>query len=236
MDRRQLAGFVAGWIVFAVVRPAVAGDAEVPVRLSLPTMGDVEAWQSAGLRVEVGYGFGDWRSPGAAARNVRTHALVVRPRFRLGPHWSLALELEYAIARGRMRGFAWSTTVTPAYHLNRYFAFAAGVGVTGLSVADQRYYGLPDTASGDAFSHDISRSVPTGECSGTGLGALARADFSLIVGPLFATGPFLEARTRWIDCRAVRSYTTNLETGEEVVRRQSWSHLGFAAGWSATWR
>ena len=235
-SRAPLAGWLFAAMILGAAGSAAGGDAEIPVRVSLPTVEELEAWKGSGLRVEVGYGFGVWRSGESRIRDLHSHALVVRPRFRLDPHWSLAFELEYAVARGTMSGFAWSTTIAPVFHLGRFFSFAAGVGVTGLSVADRLYDWLPDNGAGGAFSSDVDRSVETRECSGVGLGAQARADLSLVVGPLFATGPFVAARARWTDCRAVRSSIINPETGHEIVQRQSWSHLGFAAGWTATWR
>ena len=72
-------------------------------------------------------------------------------------------------------------------------------------------------------------------CNGSGWVGQARVEYLFVVGPLFATGPYLVADGQWTGCTEDFS-RTDRETGETAVGRQWWLHLGGAVGWWLSWR
>ena len=74
-----------------------------------------------------------------------------------------------------------------------------------------------------------------GACSGTGVIATLRAEYTFLVGELFATGPALTADVQWTGC--VETLTrVDPDTGAAIVLRQYWRHASLGASWMVWWR
>ena len=201
------------------------------VRLSLPTQGDLDAWRNAGLRVQLGFGYGIVQGTGPAL-SFRSQTVLLRPSVRLDRQWALGVGLLYGTGPGGVR---WSVTAEPTFFPWRDLAIAAGIGFGGLLISN------PGASSGtlQGSAVTVSRDLIAGErlqsCSGSALTSVLRAEYLFVVGPLFATGPFAQANAQWTRCQATFGRVDN-ETGRPVVLSQWWQQLGATFGWWLAWR
>jgi hypothetical protein len=201
------------------------------VRLSLPTQTDVDAWQSPGLRVALGYGYGIVNGSGPAF-SFRSQTVLLRPSVRLDRQWALGIAMLYGTAP---LGVRWSVTAEPTFFPWRNLGIAAGIGYGGLLTSN------PNAPSGtlQGAAETVSRTLTDGErltsCSGSALTSSLRAEYLFVVGPLFATGPFAQANAQWTQCEATFGRVDN-ETGRPVVLTQWWQQQGATFGWWFAWR
>jgi len=201
------------------------------VRLSLPTEEDFEAWQAEGLRLELGLGRASLRGSGPAWSFTST-SVVLRPSVRLDERWALGGAASYGGGPGGLR---WSVNVEATFFIWQQLSVAAGIGYGGLSVSDvNRSSGLlrgPDEL--------VSRNLEPGEelqsCTGSALSSSFRAQYLFVVGPLFASGPFVEGGAQWTRCEATFG-RVDPETGRDIVLTQWWRQRVATFGWTFAWR
>jgi hypothetical protein len=198
------------------------------VRLSLPTESDRQAWDSPGLRVSLGWGTGALRGLGPAWSFSST-GVALRPGVRIDRHWALAVSMFYGAAPSGVR---WSVTAEPTFYIWRQLAVSVGLGYGGISTFDVN---APDNTGGFLVSRDLSDNEKLRSCEGVGLSSLARIEHLFVVGPLFATGPYLQGTAQWTRCQETLGRVDN-ETGQPLTLSQWWRHIGWNAGWWFVWR
>ncbi|MBI5507238.1 MAG: hypothetical protein HY903_00670 [Deltaproteobacteria bacterium] len=231
-------------------RPAAEKDLvqrdDYVVRLAFPTEQDFETWRLPGFRIALGYGYGRlWGS--VPETDLSTHHLMLRPSVRIDAHWSIASSCVYSIAGKDVTGLRWSVSLEPTFHPVAGVAVAVGVGYAGILGNRNEY--RPSSfapASGSAPGSGLDSQAPArsrsvlrdevlNECSGAGWNALARAEVLFVVGPLFASGPFLQADQQWVECEESFG-ESDLETGHSIVVKEWWGHKGVSLGWWFSWR
>jgi hypothetical protein len=201
------------------------------VRVGLPTQADRDAWASPGVRVQLGYEMGSLHGLGPAL-SFSSKAAILRPSVRIDARWALGIALAYGTGPGGLR---WSATLEPTFFPWRQLGISAGVGYGGLSVSD------PSAPTGglQGPTVTISRDLTSGErlqsCTGSALTAVVRTEYLFVVGPLFATGPFVEGLGQWTRCQATFGRVDD-ETGQPVVLSQWWQQVALDFGWWLTWR
>jgi hypothetical protein len=129
----------------------------------------------------------------------------------------------------------WSVTAEPTFFLWRQLALTAGLGFGGLSVNDPRPPAGPPPTLDQVVSHDLGDDERLPGCTGSALSALARIDYLFVAGPLFASGPFVQAQAQWTRCQDA-SGLTDQETGRPIVLTQWWRQSGLTFGWWLAWR
>jgi hypothetical protein len=200
------------------------------VRLSLPTQQDVDAWQSPGLRVQLGYGYSVVHGWGAAW-SFRSQSVMLRPGVRIDRYWALGVALLYGTGPGGVR---WSVTAEPSFHPWRQLALTVGLGYGGLAVSG----GGPSSGLRGP-DQVVSRNLTDGEtmetCTGSAVSSLLRAEYLFVVGPLFATGPYVQGSGQWTRCQETFG-RIEPETGRPVVLTQWWRQAGVSMGWWFAWR
>lgn len=225
------------------------------VKLSLPTEEDFLAWKSTGFRLQLGYGYGQTLGFAPAPR-FTGHSILLRPSVRLDKYWSLAGTFQYTIASGGITGLRWSATFEPVFHPVGGLAIAFGVGYGGMA-GDRPYDAAneplepgrqpgrtiivkEDSGGFSQGSETHSRTADPQErlqnCSGNGWSALARVEYLLVVGSLFATGPFVQGDLQATRCAQVLAQSKDNETGESTKIRRWWGHRCWSVGWWAAWR
>ncbi len=199
------------------------------VRLSLPTEEDHDAWTQPGLHILLGlsgakfFGFGP-------APTFTSIGAALQLRVRLSALWSIAGTFQYEPTRGVSTGLAWSATVEPIFHPLRALGIGVGLGYGGLTADD----GVRATGATETVSRTVGNAETLHQCTSGGVSGLARADYLFVAGPLFASGPYVEARGLWTRC--ADSGRKDQETGLPVTLSQWWLQRGFAVGWWVAWR
>ncbi|HXU06766.1 MAG TPA: hypothetical protein VN903_37690 [Polyangia bacterium] len=221
----------------AASSPTFAKDDEGPPRFSLPTESDRDAWLRAGFRLSLGAVYG--RLAGLeGAPSGRLLGATVRLGLRLDAGWSVLASFQYASASapGGLSGLRFAGTIDPTWHATRHLALALGLGFGGIV---EGRTGRPDVAPlPDTIETSYtfpSPSPPLPSCSGVGATALARAEWTIILGPRTATNLGVEAVGQWTGCVADTG-RVEPDTGQAIVRRQYWPHVGAVGTWSFTWR
>jgi hypothetical protein len=217
--------------------PVSAKDDEGPPRFSLPTESDRDAWQRSGFRLSLGIVYG--RLAGLeGAPSGRLLGATVRLGLRLDAAWSVLASFQYAgaSAAGGLSGLRFAGTIDPTWHATRHFALALGLGFGGIVEGPT---GRPDVDPlPDAIQTSYTfptPSPPLPSCSGVGVAALLRAEWTFVLGPRTATGLGLEAVGQWTGCVADTG-RVEPDTGQAIVRRQYWPHVGAVGTWGFTWR
>jgi hypothetical protein len=210
-------------------------DEGVP-RLSLPTEADRDAWLRAGFRLALGLTYG--RMYGLeGAPSGRLLGPTIRLGLRLDRGWSILATFQYLSTStpGSLYGLRFSGTIDPTWHATRHLSLALGLGFGGI--AGGRHGPdvppLPSTLGASYTFPSPSPSIPS--CNGVGAAGLARVEGSWVMGPRAATALGLEGFGQWTGC-VDDTGTVDLDTGQAIVRRQWWPHVGFTFTWSVTWR
>ena len=221
--------------VDAVAPPAK--DDEGPPRLSLPTQSDRDAWLRGGFRLSLGVVYG--RLEGLeGAPSGRLFGSTVRLGLRLDAAWSLYASFQYAAADapGGLAGLRFAGTIDPTWHATRHLSLALGLGFGGI------VEGFSGRAEPEPFPWTIETSYtfpraspPLASCNGVGVAGLARAEWTFVLGPRTATGLGLEVLGQWTACVA-ETGRVEPDSGQAIVRRQYWPHVGVTGTWSFTWR
>jgi hypothetical protein len=168
----------------------------------------------------------------------RLRGVTLRAGLRLDADWSVLASFQYALARspGGLSGLRFSGTIDPTWHVTRQLSLAVGIGFGGIvegSTGRPDVMPLPGTL-GSSYTFP-SPSPPLPSCSGVGVAALARAEWTIVLGPRAATGFSVEAIGQWTGCIDDTGFV-EFDTGQPIVRRQWWPHAGVTGGWSVTWR
>jgi hypothetical protein len=220
--------------------PAAAApkDDEGEPRLSLPTEADRDAWKRSGFRLSLGLTYGTMRGLEGAPSG-RLLGPTVRFGLRLDADWSILASFQYVSASGShggLSGLRFAGTVDPTWHATRHLSLALGFGFGGLVESGS---GRPDVAplpDSLAMSYTFpSASPPLPSCSGVGAVGLLRAEWAFVLGPRSATSLGLEGLGQWTGC-VDDTGNVDLDTGQAIVRRQWWPHIGVTGTWSVTWR
>jgi len=221
--------------VDAVAPPAK--DDEGPPRFSLPTQTDRDAWMRGGFRLSLGLTYGSLVGLEGAPGG-RLLGPTVRVGLRLDADWSVFASFQYASASaaGGLQGLRFAGTIDPTWHATRHLSLALGLGFGGIV---EGFTGRPDSEPLPRTietSYTFPRpSPPLPSCSGVGVAGLARAEWTFVLGPRTATGLALEALGQWTGC-VEGTERVEPDTGQAIVRRQWWPHVGAVGTWSFTWR
>ncbi len=220
----------------AIAGPS-ADDAEGEPKLSLPTVADREAWLRSGFRMGLGISYGELVGLGGAPSG-RLLGFLVRLGVRLDRDWSLVASLQYARATSvaGLDGLRYSGTIDPTWHATRHLSLAVGLGFGGIVEGSTNRPDINPMASTLAGPYTFpTANPPLPTCSGVGVSALARAEWTIVLGPRSATGFALEAIGQWTGCED-DSGIPNPDAGNTIVRRQWWPQAGGTAVWGLTWR
>lgn len=203
-------------------------------KTSLRVVTDEEAWSSPGFRVGLGYAFEGLLAQDPIPAGV-AHAALVRLGVRLDADWSLLGTFRYGVLPGAPPMLRFSGTIEPTLHLGDALSLGVGLGLGGLVHPDTgaRTPEPADPLIASLTLPDTTRLL--GACSGTGVIATLRAEYTFLVGELFATGPALTADVQWTGC--VETLTrVDPDTGAAIVLRQYWRHASLGASWMVWWR
>jgi hypothetical protein len=216
---------------------ATAKDEEGEPRLSLPTEADRDAWKRSGFRLGLGLTYG--RLIGLeGAPSGRLLGPTIRFGIRLDAAWSILASFQYAgaSAAGGLSGLRFAGTIDPTWHATEHLSLALGLGFGGIVEGRTSRPDVSPLPSTLATSYTFpSPSPPLPSCSGAGAAGLARAEWSIVLGPRAATSLGLEALGQWTGCSADTG-RVEPDTGQAIVRRQWWPHAGVTGTWSVTWR
>ncbi len=221
----------------AAAPPAAPSDSEGEPKLSLPTEADRDAWRRSGFRMGLGVAYGDLVGLQGAPSG-RLLGFLLRLGVRLDPDWSLLASLQYARASsaGGIDGLRFAGTIDPTWHATSHLSLAVGLGFGGIvegSTSRPDVSPLPGELSSSYTFPGPSPPLPS--CSGVGIAALARAEWTIVLGPRSATSFAIEAVGQWTGC-VDDTGRVDLDTGQAIVRRQWWPHTGGTVQWGFTWR
>ena len=220
----------------AFVPPPAAGpEEEGRPRLSLPTEADRDAWRRDGFRLALGVHYGELYGVEGAPKSRLTGA-TVRLGLRLDADWSVLASFGYSVMWHDMRGLRFAGTLDPTWHATRHLSLAFGLGFAGLTSGST---GGPDIAPtpstlGASYTFPTSN-PPLPSCTGSGLAALVRAEWAIVLGSRSATTFDLETFGQWTGC-VDDTGLVEPDTGQAIVRRQFWPHVGVTAMWGLLWR
>jgi hypothetical protein len=241
---RTLSALLVAWLVaapaWAQPTPATSEmrtDEDGPVRLSLPTESDRVAWRKAGFRLQIGASFGELHGLGGAPRGL-LYGVLVRLGARLDERWSILGSFQYSLASapGGLEGLRYMGTLEPTWHVTRNLSLAFGLGFAGLVEAPTTRSDpepLEDTL--DTSYTFVDASTPLPRCSGMGVAAVTRADYSIVLGSRSSTGLALELSGQWTAC-VDDSGRVEPDIARPIVRRQWWPHVGATIAWFIGWR
>lgn len=216
---------------------ATTDDKEEEPKLSLATEADRDAWRRPGFRMGLGVSYGDLVGLEGAPSG-RLLGFLLRLGVRLDPDWSLLASLQYARAStaGGLDGLRFSGTIDPTWHATSHLSLAVGLGFGGIvegSTSRPEITPLPGSLSSSYTFPSASPPLPS--CSGVGVSALARAEWTVVLGPRSTTSFALEAIGQWTGC-VDDTGQIDVDTGQSIVRRQWWPHTGGTVQWGFTWR
>ena len=210
-------------------------EKEGPPRLSLPTEADRDAWRRDGFRLGIGLHYGEMFGLAGAPR-ARLIGATVRLGLRLDSDWSLLASFQYSVMSRGLTGLRFSGTLDPTWHATRHLSLAVGLGFAGISGGST---GGPDIAplpnTLDAPYTFPSANPPMPSCTGGGLAALARAEWAIVLGSRSATTFGVEGFGQWTGCEDDTGLVEP-DTGQAIVRRQFWPHLGVTGTVGILWR
>ncbi|HEY4057582.1 MAG TPA: hypothetical protein VGM39_13280 [Kofleriaceae bacterium] len=217
---------------------AHADEEEGEPKLSLPTEADRTAWLKSGFRLELGaeYGFADGLR---GAPDGTLKGVVLRAGWRLDRDWSLLFSFDYASASGTgpdLSGLKFAGTLDPTWHVTRWFSLAVGAGFGGI-VESGSTRADPDPL-GDSLETSYTfpnARTPLPECSGVGYAGRLRAQWQYVLGPRSSATVSLEGFGQWTGCVSDTG-RTEPDTGNAIVRRQFWPHVGGTLQLGVTFR
>jgi hypothetical protein len=210
-------------------------DKEGPPRLSLPTEADRDAWLRDGFRLGIGLHTGEMFGLEGAPR-ARLIGATIRLGLRLDADWSILASFQYGVMSRGLTGLRFSGTLDPTWHATRHLSLALGLGFAGISggsTGGADIAPLPSTL--DSSYTFPSANPPLPSCTGGGLAALARAEWAIVLGARSATTFGLEAFGQWTGC-VDDTGLVEPDTGQAIVRRQFWPHVGVTGTWGILWR
>jgi hypothetical protein len=218
-------------------KPQVTSEEDAPPKLSLPTEADREAWTRPGFRLELGLTYGQFHGLRGAPSG-RLLGPKLRAGLRLDRDWSLMTSFEYTSAKrsGGLAGLRFAGTLDPTWHATRAFAVAVGFGFAGIvegGTSRMDASPLPDEITSSYTFPDASH--PIASCSGVGAAGLVRGEYSYVLGPRASLRIDAEAIGQWTGC-VDDTGNFDPDTGQAIVRRQWWPHVGGTLTLGVMWR
>lgn len=222
-------------------RPAddehVRTKVEAAPKQSLSTSSTEEAWRTAGFRLSLAMGYGELAGLDGAPSG-RLIGAIVRAGLRLDADWSLSASLHYALASRprQLEGLRFAGTIDPTWHVTPWLALVIGLGFGGIvegSTDRMEVEPLPSTLD-TSYTFDDAR-TPLPSCSGVGLAALTRAEYSRLLGPRAALTIGLEVVGQYTQC-VQSTGRVEPDTARPIERRQFWPHVGAHLVIGVTWR
>jgi len=221
--------------------PAVTNDKgkddEGEPRLSLPTEADRDAWKRGGFRLGLGLVYGRMEGLDGAPSG-RLLGATIRAGLRLDADWSVLASFQYASAStaGGLSGLRFAGTVDPTWHVTSHLSLAIGLGFGGIVEGSTSRPEIPPLPSTLGASYTFpTPGPPLPSCSGVGVAGLGRAAWSIVLGPRAMTSFTLEGIGQWTGC-IDDTGLVEPDTGQSIVRRQWWPHVGVVGGWEVMWR
>jgi hypothetical protein len=206
---------------------------------SLPLETPAEAWRRPGFRVTLAVPFGELVGLRGAPSSVIVGG-VLRAGLRLDAGWSLLASLHYAVAQpstaAALGGMRFAGTLDPTWHVTRSLALAVGLGFGGIVEGGrERMDPEPAGASLETSYTFPDARTPIGSCSGVGLASLVRGEWSRVLGSRASATVALELVGQWTGC-VEDLQRVEPDTGEAIVRRQWWAHVGGTLSVGVTFR
>lgn len=211
-------------------------------RVSETLLSTNEAWNEFGFRLQLGLASEQLRrtndlAPGGAGVGPTLHLGA-----RLNRSWSIFGGLRYSILRNRMTGVRFTATAEAMLHVIWGLSVSAGFGYGGMAGGLSRKREI-DYAQyfDDPAPIDISGRSTTNatqrfnNCDGSGAVVLARTQYLMTVGDMFATGPEIRFEHQWTRCtdRNMRAF---LRADLQKMPTQWWAQRSFTYGWVLAWR
>lgn len=233
---------LAAWLASpAHAQPAAApippvppsDDGDGPVRLSLPTEADRTAWLRPGFRLGLGILYGALRGP-RTALDTSARGLEIRPGIRFDRDWSIYVSLQYAALDS---GARFAASIAPTWHLTPNIAASVGLGYAGLagfSTFENGSFEPINSPSGQSYTLPDTETLLQ-DCSGVGVTGVGRIEFGYVLGPRTRTHLAIEAIAQRTGCEQDMGMVNEL-TGEALVVRQWWNHVGASVLWGIEWR
>jgi hypothetical protein len=217
--------------------PLITDEEEGPPKLSLPTEADRQAWRRPGFRLFLGASYGELHGLGGAPSG-RLLGPTLRLGVRLDETWSIAGSFVYASASraGALSGLRYAGTIDPTWHVTPSVSLAFGVGFGGIveGVTGRVDAGpLPDEIESSYTFPDAS--TPVARCSGAGATGLVRGEWALVLGPRSQLAIAAEVLGQWTAC-VDDTGRIEPDSGDAIVRRQFWPHVGASLTAGVTWR
>ena len=214
--------------------PITKSEDEAP-KLSLPTQADRDAWQTSGFRLGIGMDYG--RMIGLrGAPSGRLLGAVLHAGLRLDKDWSLLATFHYASASasGQLSALRFAGTVDPTWHVTPTLALAIGFGFGGLVEGSTSRMDNPVQAT-DVSITLPSSDPPVSSCTGVGAAGLARATYSIVIGPRTTFNVEAEIIGQYTSCTQRRPIVEP-DTAQPIARTQYWPHTGATLGVGFAWR
>jgi len=217
--------------------PQIPGDDDPEPKLSLPLEADREAWQKSGFRFGLGVVYGQFHGLDGAPSG-RLRGFLLRLGIRLDADWSVYTSFQYALASsaGGLSGLRFAGTLDPTWHVTPHLSLSLGLGFGGIvegGASRPDVEPLPSTLNTSYTFPSATPPLPS--CSGVGVAGLGRLEWAIVLGPRSATSLMVEATGQWTGCVADTG-RVEPDTGQAIVRRQWWPHVGLTAAWGISWR
>jgi hypothetical protein len=212
-------------------------DAEGEPKLSLPTEADRDAWLRRGFRFGLGISYGQLDGLDGAPSG-RLKGFLLRLGLRLDADWSLLASFQYQLASsaGGLSGLRFAGTLDPTWHATRHLSLALGLGFGGIvegTTGRADVDPLPSTLNTSYTFPSAHPALPS--CSGVGAAGLLRAEWTMVLGPRSSTSLGVEGSGQWTGCVADTG-RVEPDSGQAIVRRQFWPHVGATVTWGIMWR
>jgi hypothetical protein len=204
-------------------------------RLSLPTEADRDAWLRDGFRLGIGLHYGEMYGL-AGAPSARLIGATLRLGLRLDADWSILTSFQYSVMSRGLTGLRFSGTLDPTWHATRHLSLAVGLGFAGISggsTGGPDIAPLPNTLDSSYTFPSANPTMPS--CTGGGIAALARAEWAIVLGSRSATTFGVEGFGQWTGCEDDTGLVEP-DTGQAIVRRQFWPHVGVTGTVGILWR
>lgn len=217
--------------------PLITDEEEGPPKLSMPTEADRQAWKKPGFRLGLGLTYGELRGLRGAPSG-RLLGPKLRVGLRLDADWSVLASFEYTAASrtNELSGLRFSGTLDPTWHVTPAFSLSFGFGFGGIVESNSTRMDAEPTPDKVETSYTFpDASSPIASCSGVGASALVRGEWTYVMGPRTSFALAAEIAGQWTGCV---SDTNRLEpdTGDAIVRRQWWPHVGATLTAGFAWR
>ncbi len=218
--------------------PTITDEEEGEPKLSLPSEADRQAWQKPGFRLGLGFAYGELHGLRGAPSG-RLIGPVLRAGLRLDADWSILASFQYmgASRSGGLSALRFSGTLDPTWHVTPALSVSLGLGFGGIVEDDPARSTdaapLPDTIETSYTFPDAS--TPIASCSGVGVAALARTEYAIVLGPRTQLTIAAEAIGQWTGC-VDDTGRVEPDTGQAIVRRQWWPHIGGTLSAGFSWR